>query len=249
MPIISWQAKQIHFQCKVSFLLLVSMTVGLMAGAGFWQLDRAKQKIALQDALRTRIAQPVMTVIGDLPAVDLVRFRRIRISGEYDSGHQFLLDNRSRQLENGQRQAGYEVLTPLKMNWGGYLLVNRGWLPASADRTQLPELAVSSGERQLSGIVNTPDKGFTLGDIDSDAVWPRRIQYIDFKELDERLPFALYPAVLMLSDDEADGFRRDWQPVVDGPAKHYSYAVQWFGMALASVILFGFATIKRNSHE
>jgi surfeit locus 1 family protein len=135
------------------------------------------------------------------------------------------------------------------MTWGGYLLVNRGWLPAAADRAQLPELVVSSGARQLSGIINTPDKGFTLGDIDSDAVWPRRIQYIDFKELDERLPFALYPAVLMLNDNEADGFRRDWQPVVDGPAKHYSYAVQWFGMALASVILFGFATIKRNSHE
>jgi surfeit locus 1 family protein len=230
-------------------MLLVLLMLCLMTGAGFWQLDRAGQKILLQNEYQDRITQPAMTVIGQLPPAESIRFRQIRITGRYDNEHQFLLDNRSRLLDNGRHQTGYEVLTPLKLNWGGHVLVNRGWVPADVDRMHLPELSVQSDERQLSGIIHVPEKGFTLGDMDSDTLWPRRIQYIDFKELDRRLPFELYPAVLMLNESEADGFQRDWQPVIAGPARHYGYAAQWFGMALAILIFFGFATIKRKSHE
>ena len=53
----------------------------------------------------------------------------------------------------------------------------------------------------------------------------------------------------MLDEDQPDGYRRDWQPIVYGPEKHYGYAAQWFGMALATIILFFFATIKRNKYE
>lgn len=230
-------------------MALVVLMLSLMISAGFWQLDRAEQKIKLLSAHQNRAAEPLMKIIGSLPPAESIKYRRISIRGEYDQQHQFLLDNRSRQLENGQSQPGYEVLTLLQLSWGGYLLVNRGWLAASTDRAQLPALPINENERQVSGIINIPEKGFTLGEIDTDDGWPRRIQYIDFEKLAARLQLELYPAVLMLDANAADGYRRDWQPVIDGPAKHYSYAIQWFAMALATLVLFGFATIKRKNHE
>ena len=245
MPIISWKGKKLHFECRAGFALLTLFLLGLMIRAGFWQLDRAAQKENLQVEYEQHTSLPLMSVIGALPDADTLRFRRLRLRGRYDNDHQFLLDNRSRTLENGAHRIGYEVLTPLRLDWGGVVLVNRGWVPAAVDRSVLPDISISDEERQLNGVLNIPSRGFALGALDSDNRWPRRIQFYDFTELAKRLNTDLYPAVVMLDADQPGGYLRNWRPVIKGPAMHYGYAVQWFAMALATIVLFGWFTVRR----
>ncbi len=66
---------------------------------------------------------------------------RISLSGTFIHDQQFLLDNRSHQ-----GRPGWEVLTPLALDDGRLILVNRGWIPFSGDRTRLPDVA---GRRAL----------------------------------------------------------------------------------------------------
>ncbi len=249
MPSISWSTGKLHFKCGLGFIFLVLLLLVLMISAGFWQLKRAEYKSTLQDELKKQLAAPLIDVADSLPAPESVRFRQVRLDGSYDSKHQFLLDNRSRLMANGQRQVGYEVLTPFTLGAGGTVLVNRGWLPAPVDRQRLPDVSVATDKQFVQGIINIPEQAFSLGAIDTSVHWPRRIQFIDLTILSKRLETKLYPAVIMLDKAAPGGYARDWQPVVDGPAKHYGYVIQWFGMALATIILFGFFSIKRINDD
>ncbi len=100
----------------------------LFAALGIWQLGRADDKRALASDFAG--AGPVIEW-RRLPA-DAPRYQRVSVRGHYDSGHQFLLDNRSHDSV-----AGVEVLTPFVLDDGSAVLVNRGWLPFGATREDL----------------------------------------------------------------------------------------------------------------
>lgn len=235
----------LHFEIRPGFALLVFVVVLIMLRAGFWQLDRAEQKLAMRQAFEASSKADIVNLNNDLPQPETIRYRKVMATGEYLSGKQFLLDNRVRVNENGVKQVGYDVLTPLRLVNGHVVLVNRGWVPAH-DRRQLPRIDVKPVNRSVEGIINLPGKSFRLGEMDSGDGWPRIIQYIDYTALAGRLQADVYPAVVMLAPGEEEGYLRDWQPVVEGPRIHYSYAVQWFAMSLAVVILFFVFTVRRK---
>ena len=94
---------------SVLFPLIAYVAVfSLLINLGFWQLDRAEQK-------RSRLSQQVSAAeqapleITDEVAVVIEDwlFREVSVSGTFDGGQQFLLDN---QINKGQ--PGYFVLTP-----------------------------------------------------------------------------------------------------------------------------------------
>lgn len=238
MPI-RFRVFKFRFESGAGFVLLVLAVITLMVGAGFWQLDRARQKTAMLQAFDKASLADSLAVAGGLPPPEEIRYRQVRINGSYITDTQLLLDNRVFADESGNKRVGYEVLTPFRTRDGVLLLVNRGWTPGGDDRRVLPDVDIDTREREIIGIVDTPQKSFSLGGIDADTLWPRVIQYIDYAALTERLEASnLYPAILMLAPEDESGFGRNWKPVFEGPMKHYSYATQWFLMSLAVVILF-----------
>jgi surfeit locus 1 family protein len=48
-----------------------------------------------------------------------------------------------------------------------------------------------------------------------------------------------------LDADEPDGFLRDWRPQLLSPEKHLGYAMQWFAMALALVVIYVVVNLRR----
>ena len=123
--------------------LLLSLAMLLAIGfsrLGFWQLDRAQEKQAATEVFAARQLDRPLTE-DDLASLmddpQGVRFRRLRVTGRYDSAHQFLLDNRTHL-----GLAAYHVYTLLEISRRGpFLMVNRGWVPAGARRDVLPTKA------------------------------------------------------------------------------------------------------------
>ena len=118
-------------QCSTAFhwkvTLLCLLTFPVLMALGFWQLDRAEQKRAREAALDAVRTQPPATLPGtDLAAIE--EQRRLLLQGHYLTGRNWLLDNRQRD-----GQVGYEVITPFELSDGRILLVNRGWVAASAE--------------------------------------------------------------------------------------------------------------------
>lgn len=230
--------------------MMTALTVLLLAVfvlLGRWQWNRAEQKEALARGFAAGAvqAQP----LGARGTATLPRYAVVSVTGEWEAARQFLLDNRTRD-----GRAGYEVLTPLRLADGRWLLVNRGWLPFEGRRDRLPEVAIglAGGAVTLSGRLDElPTAGLASGRAAPalSGPWPRVTSFPQTAELAAALTddgagtggtgaVPLEPRVLLLDASAPAGYRRDWRPFVKGPEQNISYAVQWWSFGVLLLVLF-----------
>ena len=109
-------------------MLAAIATASLTARLGWWQLDRAAQKIALQATLDERAKLPpidgAMSLAATVEAASAQLDRRVRLVGRWSAAHTVYLDNRQMN-----ERPGFFVVTPLLLADGTAVLVQRGWLP------------------------------------------------------------------------------------------------------------------------
>lgn len=223
----------------LSSLVLAALAI-TFTELGRWQLDRAQEKRQLEtrfDQADTRQSLP-----GD--GSDS-QFMRLDLSGSWDGQRHFLLDN---QVWKGR--AGVHVLTPFQDAASGrWLLVNRGWLPLSYDRLQLPQVVTPAGPVDVSGhIQGFPSGGLRLGEAEpiTTGQWPKLMTYPEHDQFATALGLELSNWVLYLAPDSAGGFDgREWKPTRMGPEKHQGYALQWFALALTAVVAWLILGVKR----
>ena len=184
--------------------------------------------------------QPALEVAALSAAVDRddSYFRAARVRGRFDVSRQYLLDNRT---HNGR--AGYHVFSPLRLD-DGIMLVNRGWIALGASRNELPAIEpLPRGEVTVDGRLSPPPgSGLLLGDSghESASGWPRVVQTVDLAAMQRALGQPVAPLTLLLDADQPGCHVCVWAPVQGiGPDKHRGYAVQWFALAVALVVLCG----------
>ena len=217
-------------------------TLLLFVSLGNWQLQRGNVKYTIESK---QADSSTSAQTDDLPATPYAnwRYKQIQLQGHYQTQQQFLLDNQIRD-----RLAGYAVLTPFySLAYEQWVLVDRGWIAQGLKREQLPSVVLDEQPRTISGSVYVPyDDSFSLGDIaeGEDSGWPRRIQYVDYQAMSERLGVELLPFTVRLNADQEDGYRRDWVANQMSSQKHYGYAFQWFAMAVAIVVLWWLYSIR-----
>jgi surfeit locus 1 family protein len=234
-----------HFGWRPSGIgtALVVVLLPTFMALGFWQLQRADSKRAQFAQFDSQADLPVL--IG-LPDDDVPRYARVRLSGEFLPGQQFLLDN---MTSNGR--SGYHVLTPFEPSGDSRLiLVNRGWVPASGDRQLLPAVAVAAGDRVVSGQLDLlPRPGLALGSPaqSGDSGWPRVVFFPEMGALATLLGRDLFQYQLLLDGAQADGFVRTWGPRSMAPEQHVGYAVQWFAFALVLIIIYVAMSLRRSA--
>ena len=172
------------------------------------------------------------------------------MKGTYDPERQFLWDNRT---NNGT--ASFEAISPVKIDTGEWVLINRGWVAPGLSRSQLPDIQLPDNaldsQQSIQGVLSRPSKGFSSGNaVETTGSWPRILQSFDYESLAEVLGGPVLPVVVQVQSVNAKGsaitvyeqrpewLEANWEPAASGPAKHYSYAFQWFAMALALSIIF-----------
>lgn len=233
--------------------LLAAMLAMAFSWLGFWQLERAEFKERLFSGYRqaagapARAAQTVADVDRMLAEAQ-VPFFAVRADGVYLDDRQFLLDNR---VHEGR--AGYEVLTPLILSDGGGLIVNRGWVPMGRSRQDLPEIEAPSGPIEISGLLSRfPRPGLDIGPAVQGEGWPKIANYPTPQELRSVLGRPVATGMLLLDSELPGGYRRDWEPRVMGPMRHYGYAVQWFALALTVIVIWavlGYRAVVRKEGD
>ncbi len=216
--------------------------VALCSWAGNWQLNRAQQKRDIYSAFELSAEQPALPALVPESVRDDYYFRRFALYGRYDSERQFLIDNMMRES-----RLGYEVLTPFHSG-GEIVLVNRGWVPANPDRSQVPDIPVDGKMRNITARLNRlPRAGIELTTPvpPADAPWPRRVSFPKVEAIERQLGgIQVRDYQLLLDSAEDDGFNRDWRPNLMSPEKHVAYAVQWFALALAMIVVYGVMLIR-----
>ena len=226
---------------RLLLAVLLSVAVfGLLVRLGSWQLQRANYKDALtaQAGENATHAPSLPHELTELPRTESWHFRPVRVVGRFDPERQYLLDNRT-----FDGRAGYHVLSVF--NYADqHLLVNRGWLPVGADRRVLPDVSVDAQEVSLTGrLAAPPGSGLLLGDSGYEhGAWPKVVQRVELQTMAAQLGFPLLSAVLLLDPQHRACFRCRWAAARGISAqRHRGYALQWFALAAALIVLLGVA--------
>lgn len=218
---------------KVSLLCLI--TLPILLSLGFWQLDRAEQKREHQQRLEQLAAAPPVSLTRDR-AGSLPEQHRLLLRGRYLPSYNWLLDNRQRQ-----GRVGYEVITPFELEDGALVLVNRGWIPAGANRDQRPDPSAPPGPQTLFGQLVSPSEHPLLEEVELAEGWPIRRVTLAPEAMAAQLGRPLLGRYVRLEDTSPGALVTNWPDTQTSAAKHLGYAFQWFAMALALVIWFLFA--------
>ncbi|MDE2148547.1 MAG: SURF1 family protein [Gammaproteobacteria bacterium] len=205
------------------------------AALGMWQIRRGDtERLAIAQLQAERRAAPAPLARGAGLPPQL--FVRATAHGIYDSARQVLVDGQAHD-----DVPGYDVLTPLRLDDGSLLLVNRGFVPAAAGpRSRAVAPAAPAGPRSVVGLWRAlPQPALRLGGADActrdepvgktleghaparriDARrtepaagrWPRLFSYPSPAQLRCLYGSDLLSGELLLDADQPGGFVRDWQ--------------------------------------
>jgi surfeit locus 1 family protein len=102
----------------------------------------------------------------------------------------------------------------------------------------------------VTGVVSVPvNKPFLLMPNPLEQL-PRLWSRLDLERFTKEAAFAVQPVVVLQTGaGHGDGLIRKWPPPEDRVARHQSYAYQWFGMAFALLIFYGFASVRPGKRE
>ncbi len=228
----------------VGTVIAVSL-MGLFVSLGFWQLRRLDERQERNAAVEERESIPVAPVSEVVPAdagfddVDGLVYRRTSARGRYDPAGEVRI--RSRSLEG---RPGVWVVTPLRLDDGTALAVNRGFVPVS---TEAP--APAAGEVEVRGLLFATQEREGIGPQDPADGRLAELSRLDLGRLQEQYDADLVPMWLQLERQDPP-LEEDGLPVPlpeperdEGP--HLSYAIQWF--LFAAIGALGWPLVLRRA--
>lgn len=223
-----------HTNWKIS--VFVALMLPCLVSLGFWQLDRADEKRAVQtvfDLRQTEKPIPIERLLNQ-QASDL-KSVRVSLTGRYINSNNILIDNKIHHSK-----FGYEVVTPFKLSSNRRLvLVNRGWIQGHSDRRIFPDINGIQNEQTVEGVIFIPSKTpFSIGTPEQSTTWPKRVPFINHTELVAHFDTPLFPHQVRLDAKQAGELQRNWKVITVKPEKHTGYAVQWFAMAFTLALLY-----------
>lgn len=227
----------------VGALLLVAG----FAALGRWQLQRGEAKASMLErsaaVLRERRALPLSEA-------------QARPDGGYDwvAGHGRFLPSPVLLLDNQRRgdAVGVRVLAVWLPREGRPQLADLGWLPVPGDR-RFPQPKLPQGELRIEGLLSPPPvAGLALGPalaplepLGREQRW--LLTRVDIASLSAALDLSLSARVLRLDPALPVGYQRDLELLANTlpPERHRGYALQWFGLAFATLVTALLLSLRR----
>ena len=235
---------RIRFNFWYLIIFLVMQT--LLNELGFWQLSRAKEKQVRIYQLEKGSQSEVIS-LSHLTAEQLSQFQTVNLQMELVGYQLLLLDNKIRE-----QKPGYEVLNVARdIDSNKILLVNRGWVSAGADRNRYPQIDMPDKNWHVSGrVYPLVDEAISTASATIEkSLDIYRLPVLDLKmlaEIEQRLGVKLEPYVVRLNQESEAALEVSWQWTNMSPEKHLAYAIQWFALALAFLIISLVVCVKKG---
>ena len=226
------RTRRFHFALWPTLFTVPAVIV--MLGFAVWQLERLAWKNDLIDKLQTRTAAaPVpLDQLSGKPADD--EYRKVRLHGRFDFGHELYLIARSL---NGN--TGYQIVTPLVLDNGKAVLVNRGWVPdekknpatrAAGQVAGAVDVVAITRLNQVPGWItphNAPDRNVWL--------------YVDVPAMQQAAAISQPGSDYWFAADATPnpgGYPLGGQTRIDLPNDHLQYAFTWFAFAVILTVIY-----------
>jgi surfeit locus 1 family protein len=204
----------------------------LLLGLGFWQVQRLHWKEGLLAHIESQMEAPAADLPATIEDPASWEYRRVRVTGQYENGKELYL-----YAINLDGDAGYLVFTPLQRTAGDPVLVNRGWVPEDRKDPATRAEGLIAGEVAIEGIgrISGGAGPFTPANEPARNRWFSR----DLSAMAPAVGMSLAP--VMVDRDKTPvpgGWPLGGQTRIDIPNNHLQYAVTWFGLAYAVLVIF-----------
>ncbi|WP_426228834.1 SURF1 family protein [Pararhizobium sp. DWP3-4] len=227
-------------------LVLVALAILLVLGT--WQMERLAWKEGLLASIAERRAAPpadLAEIEALAKAGEDIDYRTVRITGTY------INDKERHFFATYGGRTGYYVYTPLQLANSQIVLVNRGFVTFEAKEPEMRKQGQLTGEQTVTGLsraklLEKPSWAVPDNDI------AKNIFY--WKDLDVMASsVGLDPAKVVPFFVDADATPHEGGMPIGGvtqfdlPNSHLQYAMTWYGLAGALVVISGIFIFRRKT--
>jgi surfeit locus 1 family protein len=237
-----------HRRLIVPGVMTVVMLVTLVS-LGVWQVHRLAWLQGILAQIEQAESSPAMPMVGDptafgptispetAPAMPPA-YSKVAATGRFRDDLSALYGAEVRQTPDGVRM-GAQLIVPLERKGAETLLVDRGWVPLSRQRP----IGMPAGDVTVEGYVRPADRPGPFSAHDDVAM--RRFFTLDPAAIGAALGLKVAPFTLVvLGVQPPDLFPDPARHMPRPPNDHLSYAITWFGLALALAVIFAVWSAK-----
>ena len=223
---------------RLLILTAAALGMAITSALGFWQLGRAAEKLAWQQAKDQQAALAPLDwrVLGHDAVAAAHRknglHRKVMLKGRWMVEQTVYLENRQMQ-----GKPGFYVMTPFQVaENGAIVLIQRGWVQRSfMDRAALPAIETPTIEVQVQGLLAPwPSRLYDFGAAEEGPIR----QNLDLQLFRQQTGLPVLEISVLQQGAASEGLLRDWPVVATGADKNYGYAAQWFGLSALIALLY-----------
>ena len=224
----------IYFRPLPRFTAFCVPLLAALIALGVWQLQRLHWKVGLIAEMNAHLHAAPLSVddILKLPQQD-AQYRRVALDGHFENDRESYV---FAATDNGL--SAYHVVTPFVLDDGRTLFVDRGIVPPNLREPMTRRAGLLTGEQHVVGVWRTTDAPgfFTPAPDLKNRIWYSR----NVAGMAQTL--GIKPAAPVMVEADATpvpgGWPKGGQTVVSLPNDHLQYALTWFLMAVALLVIY-----------
>lgn len=231
--------------------LVSLLCLAILLGLGTWQLGRKSEKEALIARIlaRSKVEPPAPLPAPETWHPERDEFRRVRVAGSFQHEAETLVHGLAAGEVPGRALQGYYILTPFRLEDGGTVLINRGFVPTERKAPASRSAGQFAGPTTVTGILrgSEPRTMFVPAPDPVRNEWFNR----DIAGISASRGLADPRPYLVEADATPNpgGWPKGGQLRVDLPNNHLQYAFTWFGIAACLLGVFGVFAWRRLHDE
>lgn len=231
-------------------ILLAAIPVFLvLIGLGTWQVERLAWKEALLATIESRVDAPPVplaeVLAGDMSIADQ-EYRPVTVAGVFDHAAE------RHFFATHEGETGFYVYTPLKLDSGDWLFVNRGFVPYDRKDAATRAEGQVAGRVEITGLVRAALAGKPSSIVPDNDPQKNIFYWKDIRAMAASSGLPADAPILGLFVDAGPAPNPGGLPVggvtmIDLPNNHLQYAVTWYGLAAALAGVVAAMLLRRPS--
>jgi surfeit locus 1 family protein len=226
----------------IGFTALAFAALAVLIGLGVWQVKRLHWKEELIAAIDARTKGEPISLDQAVALAKEGRdasYYRVRVEGRFDNTKERYLFSQS--ISDGT--PGWHVITPFTTTQGVLVLVDRGFVPDQLKDSSTRASGEIEGTTTVTGIVRIPETQglFTPNNEPEVNRWFWRDLNGMVISMFPTATLDVPPFFIEAEKSEVPGaWPEGGQTRLSLPNNHLQYAITWFGLAAALIVIYAF---------